>query len=99
MTCAAVDIADVSISERRDEIRRVLVARRRALLNEIQSKVRDVRDVGSNGYRHSTDLDEPVEAEPEDDLVFALIQLKVEILERVFRRMSCSTSRLRAPCC
>ncbi len=83
MTCAGVGIGDVSIGERSDETRRVLVERRRALLNEIQSKVRDVREVGSNGDRHSTDLDEPVEAEPEDDLVFALIQMKVEILERV----------------
>ena len=78
-----MDIADVSTSEQRNEIRCVLVERRRALLNEIQSKVRDVRELGSNGYRHSTDLDEPVEDEPEDDLVFALIQMKVEILERV----------------
>ena len=83
MTCAGVGIADVSMSERRDEMRRVLVERRRALLTEIQSSVRDVREVGSNGNRHTTDPDEMVEAEPEDDLVFALIQMKAEILEGV----------------
>ena len=83
MTCAGVGIADVGMNERRDEIRRVLVECRRALLDEIQSRVRDVREVGSTGSGHTTDLDETVEAEPEDDLVFALIQMKVEILERV----------------
>ena len=83
MTCAGVGIADVSLGERRDEIRRVLVERRRALVNEIQSRVRDVREVGSNRHRHSTALDETVEAEPEDDLVFALIQMKGETLEGV----------------
>jgi DnaK suppressor protein len=83
MTCAGIGILDVSIGERRDEIRRVLVERRRALLNDIQSRVRDVREAGSSGYRHTTDLDETVEAEPEDDLVFALIQMKAEILEGV----------------
>ena len=83
MTCAGVGIADVAFGERRDDVRRALVARQRALLNEIQSKVRDVRELGSNGDRHTTDVDEPVEAEPEDDMVFALIQMKAEILERV----------------
>ena len=83
MTCAGVGIADVSIGERRDEIRRVLVEGRRALLNEIQSRVRDVRESGSNKDRHATDLDETVEAEPEDDLAFALIQMKAETLEVV----------------
>jgi DnaK suppressor protein len=89
MTCGGVGIADVAMAERCDEIRRVLVERRRALLNEIQSKVRDVREVGSNGYRHTTDLDETIEAEPEDDLVFALIQMKAEILARVNEAVRC----------
>jgi DnaK suppressor protein len=83
MTCAGVGIAAISIGEGRDEIRRVLVERRRALLNEIQGRVRDVREAGSSGYRHTTDLDETAEAEPDDDLVFALIQMKAEVLEGV----------------
>jgi DnaK suppressor protein len=53
------------------------------LLNEIQSKVRDVRDVGSHNHHHSADLRDTVEAEPVDDLVFALIQMRAETLERV----------------
>jgi DnaK suppressor protein len=78
-----IDIADVSVGDRRADIRRMLVERRRELLNEIQSRVRDVRDEGSSNSHHTTHLGETLEAEPEDDLTFALIQMKGEILERV----------------
>ena len=47
MICTMVGIADVSVGEWRDDIRRMLVERRRELLNEIQSRVRDVREEGS----------------------------------------------------
>jgi DnaK suppressor protein len=83
MIRTGVGIAEAAVGERRDDIRRMLVERRRELLNEIQSRVRDVRKVGSNTTHHATDLAETVEAEPEDDLVFALIQMKAEMLERV----------------
>jgi DnaK suppressor protein len=82
MTSAAVGIADASF-ERRDDIRRVLVKRRRELLNEIHRRVRDVREVGTNVYRHVTDLGDAVESEPEEAVVFALIEMKAETLERV----------------
>jgi DnaK suppressor protein len=61
----------------------MLVERRRELLNEIQTRVRDLREEGSRRYDHNTHLDETVEAEPEDDLALALIQLRGEMLERV----------------
>jgi DnaK suppressor protein len=61
----------------------MLVERRRALLREIQSRVRDVREVGSSTIHHNTDPAEPAEAEPEDDLAFALIQMKGEMLQRI----------------
>lgn len=83
MICNGVGIAEVLVGERPDDVRRVLVERRRELLNEIQSRVRDVREAGSSKDHHTTALAETVEAEPEDDLVFALIQLKAEMLERV----------------
>ena len=83
MICTMVGIADVSVGEWRDDIRRMLVERRRELLNEIQSRVRDVREEGSCNDHHSTHPGEAVEAEPEDDLAFALIQMKAEALERV----------------
>ena len=83
MICTGVGIAEMAGGERRNDIRRMLVERRRELLNEIQRRVRDVREIGSNMDHHVTDLAETVEAEPEDDLLFALIQMKAEMLERV----------------
>jgi DnaK suppressor protein len=83
MICTEVGIAEVAVGKRRDDIRRMLAERRRELLNEIRSSVRDVREVGSNTNHHTTDLADTIEAEPEDDLVFALIQMKAEMLERV----------------
>ena len=61
----------------------MLVEHRRELLNEIQSRVRDVREEGASDHHRSTDVGETLEVEPENDLAFALIQIKVEALERV----------------
>lgn len=78
-----VDITTASVGEPRDHVRRMLLERRRELLNEIQSKVRDVREAGSNDHRHAADVRELGETEPDDDLVFTLIQMRSEALERV----------------
>jgi DnaK suppressor protein len=67
----------------RASVRRMLVERRRELLNEIHSRVRVVREVGSSKDHHTSRLAETVEVEPEDDLEFALIQMKSEMLETV----------------
>jgi DnaK suppressor protein len=61
----------------------MLVERRRELLNEIQGRVRVVREVGSSKDHHTSPVAEAVEAEPEDDLEFALIQMKSEMLETI----------------
>jgi DnaK suppressor protein len=68
---------------RRADVRRMLVERRRELLLEIQSRIRDVREEGSSTDHHAPHLDEPLEAEPDEDLAFALIQMKAEMLEGV----------------
>ena len=78
-----IDIADVPVVNRRTDVRRMLVERRRELLNDIQSRVRDVRQDGASTTHRATQHDEAFEAEPEDDLAFALIQMKAELLERV----------------
>ncbi len=83
MLCTNIGIADVSVGERRNDIRRMLLDRRRELLCEIQNRVRDVRELGSNNHHQTVDLRDTVEAEPEDDLAFALIQMKAETLARV----------------
>jgi DnaK suppressor protein len=66
----------------RSETRRVLEKRQRELLNEIQSRVRDVREERSNYDRHVAEPGD-TEAEPENDLPFALIQMKAETADRI----------------
>ena len=83
MLRTGLDIGEVSVGELSDRIRPMLLERRRELLREIQSRVRDVREEGSNKHHHTTLLAETVEAYPEDDLVFALIHMKAEMLARV----------------
>lgn len=61
----------------------MLLERRCELLNEIHPRVRDIREVGSDSQHHTTDLPDAVEAEPEDDLLLALVQMKADTLERV----------------
>jgi DnaK suppressor protein len=80
-----IDIGATAVRGRaqRASVRQMLVERRRELLNEIQSRVRVVREVGSSKDHHSSPLAETVETEPEDDLEFALIQMKSEMLETV----------------
>ena len=83
MLCTEFGIAEGSVGERREDIRSMLLDRRRELLHEIYSRVRDVREVGSSHHHHITDVHDTVEAEPEDDLAFTLIRMKAETLERV----------------
>ena len=83
MLRTGIAIADVSVDEPRADIRRMLVARRQELLTEIHSRVRDVREEGSSNNHHTTHMAETPEAEPEDDLAFALLQMKGEVLEKI----------------
>jgi RNA polymerase-binding transcription factor len=79
-TCVTTE--DVSI-ERRADIRLLLVERQRDLLKDIQVWVRDAREEGVGTCRHATDADDTGEAELEDDLRFALINMKGELLETI----------------
>jgi DnaK suppressor protein len=76
----ATDVA-TAVAARRADVRLMLVERRRELLLEIQSRIRDVREEGSSTDHHAPHLGEPFEAEPDEDLAFALIQMKAEMLE------------------
>ena len=82
MCRTATDVA-TGFAARRADVLRMLVDRRRELLREIQSRIRDVREDGASTNHHVPHLGEPLEAEPDEDLEFALIQMKAEMLERV----------------
>jgi DnaK suppressor protein len=78
----ATDVA-TGFAARRADVRRMLVERRRELLLEIQSKIRDVREDGSSNRHHTTVSNDTCDVEPEDDLVFTVIELKGQLLERI----------------
>ena len=83
MTCTSMNIEVMPAAERRDDVKRMLVEHQCELRNEIQNRVRDVRETGTGHYRHLSDLGDSVDGETEDDLTFALIHIKAEMLQRV----------------
>jgi DnaK suppressor protein len=70
---------------RYSELKRMLETRQRELQAEVQGKIRDVRAEGSWGGKSAEVLDavESSEADIQDDLEFALIQMKSETLNKV----------------
>jgi len=67
------------------ELKRMLDDRRRELQAEVQGKMRDVRSEGTWGSKQSEVFDavESSEADIQDDIEFALIQMKSETLNKV----------------
>jgi DnaK suppressor protein len=67
------------------ELKRMLEERRSELQAEVQGKMRDVRAEGAWGGKSSDVLDavESSEADIQDDIEFALIQMKSETLNKV----------------
>ena len=71
-----------------DEIRRTLTARRRELMNDIQHGLRDARTEASGQHRYLIESGETTEVHPENDLAFALMQMKGQVLNRINEAMS-----------
>lgn len=66
------------------ELKRILEERRREILAQVQEKIRDVRAEGSSGETQGVlDAAETSEADIQDDIEFALIQMKSETLHRI----------------
>jgi DnaK suppressor protein len=70
-----------------DEIRRMLTARRRELTNEIQTSLRDARADAAAQYRPQIESSDTTEVHPEDELAFALIQMKGQVLRKINEAM------------
>jgi len=66
-----------------EELRRMLTARRRALMNEIQTNLRDARSEATGHARCRIESGEAPEVHPEEELAFALLQLKGQVLTRI----------------
>jgi DnaK suppressor protein len=70
--------------ERYVELKRILEERRREILSQVQEKMRDVRAEGALGEGQGVlDAAETSEADIQDDIEFALIQMKSETLHKI----------------
>lgn len=81
----AVKTASTDSSRQRYvELKRILEERRREILAQVQEKMRDVRAEGGTGEGQGVlDAAETSEADIQDDIEFALIQMKSETLHRI----------------
>ena len=71
------------------ELKRILEQRRREILNEVQEKMRDVRAIGASGEGQGVlDAAETTEADIQDDIELALIQMKSETLHKIEEALS-----------
>ena len=78
---------------RYNELKKMLEHRRRELMNAVQDKIRDVRAEGGKD-RDVLDQGESSEVDIQEDIEFALIQMKSETLSKVneaLRRLDEST--------
>jgi DnaK suppressor protein len=70
--------------DRYAELRRILEERRREIMSEVHTKIRDVRTEGANSPTHGVlDAAETSESDIQDDIEFALIQMKAETLNKI----------------
>ncbi|MDP1569512.1 MAG: TraR/DksA family transcriptional regulator [Vicinamibacterales bacterium] len=71
------------VGDRYEELRQMLDDRRRELVREVQGKIRDVRAEGSEKPHEVLDPGETSEADIQEDIEFALIQMKAETLNKI----------------
>jgi DnaK suppressor protein len=71
-------------NDRYEELKHMLEERRREILGEVQGRMRDVRAEGAAApERGVVDSAETSEADIQDDIEFALIQMKSETLHKI----------------
>ncbi len=78
------NVATTNAGDRYGELRRILEERRKEILTQVQVKMRDVRAEGASGDTQGVlDAAESSEADIQDDIEFALIQMKSETLHKI----------------
>ena len=71
-------------SSRYDELKGILEERRREIMNEVQGRMRDVRAEGAGStVQGVVDAVESTELDIQDEIEFALIQMKSETLNKI----------------
>ena len=70
---------------RYNELKQMLIDRRREIYADVQGKIRDAREEGAWGNKQNEVLDavESSEADIQDDIEFALISMKSETLNKI----------------
>lgn len=69
---------------RYEDLKKILEDRRREILSEVQGKIRDVRaDTTQTKLNEVFDVGESSESDIQEDIEFALIQMKAETLNRI----------------
>ena len=76
-------VTEAPVGERYDELKRMLVERQREIMNEVQGKIRDVRAEGADKTHEIQDPGETSEVDIQEDIEFALIQMKAETLNKI----------------
>ena len=81
---ATSKVTETTPKSRYSELKRMLEDRRREIHAEVQGKMRDVRSEGTWGGKSEVfDAVESSEADIQDDIEFALIQMKSETLNKI----------------
>jgi DnaK suppressor protein len=76
-------------TSRYDELKGILEERRREIMNEVQGRMRDVRAEGSgSSVQGVVDAVESTELDIQDEIEFALIQMKAETLNKINEALS-----------
>ena len=81
-------VAEAPTGARYEELKRMLVERQREILSEVQGKIRDVRAEGSEKDHEVLDPGETSEVDIQEDIEFALIQMKAETLNKINEALS-----------
>ncbi len=74
---------------RYEELQKILEERQREILSEVHEKIKDVRAEGASGMMHSVaEAGETSTADVQDDIDFALIQMKAETVHKINEALS-----------
>ena len=74
---------EAPVARRYDELKNILEARRREIMEQVQGKIRGVRADGAEKPHDVVDQGETSEADIQEDIEFALIQMKAETLNKI----------------
>ena len=79
---------EASTKGRYAELRKILEDRQRDILSEVQGRIRGVRAEGSEKPHEVMDPGETSEVDIQEDIEFALIQMKAETLNKINEALS-----------